>query len=403
MDLSLFGSESSGHLERIAGTDPRTGPWEHAAFVPNALPDVMPSLSAQTVLRLGAARAALAALDSTARQLRNPRVFRQPSLRLEAQSTSALEGTYEPLRAVLTADPDDPHSVGMREVLNYVTTAEHAFQWIADDRPITVGLLAELQKRLVIGTAADTSSAGDVRDIQVVIGSQPGESVQTARFVPHPPGDELGRRLRDLVDWVRDGHQESVDPVVGAAMAHYAFETLHPFNDGNGRIGRLLVVMQLYAGGTLSEPTLTVSPWFEARRQEYYDRLLAVSTNSRWDDWIRFFAEGLAASASSTRSTMLAMVDAQTSLREQVRASHLRADTAQAVVEFAMERLVFTVREVQAAVEVSYPRANKLVGDLVDLGVLVALDPEGVYRRRFYAPLALNALTGTERSGDLNA
>jgi Fic family protein len=360
----------------------------------------MPSLSAQTVLRLGDARAALAALDSTARQLHNPSVFRQPSLRLEAQSTSALEGTYEPLRAVLTADPQDPHSVGMREVLNYVTTAEHAFEWIAEGRPITVGLLTELQRRLVAGTAADTRSAGNVRDIQVVIGGRPGESVQAARFVPHPPGDELNRRVRDLVDWVRDGHHDSVDPVVAAAMAHYAFETLHPFNDGNGRIGRLLVVLQLYAGGTLSEPTLTVSPWFEARRQLYYDRLFAVSTGSRWDDWIRFFAEGIAASATSTSSTMLAMVDAQTVLRERVRSSHLRADSAQAVVEFAMEHLVFTVREVQAAVGVSYPRANKLVGDLIDLEVLAALDPEGVYRRRFYAPLAINALTGTESSGD---
>ena len=400
MALALFGSESSGHLERIAGTDPRTGPWEHAVFVPDPLPDVMPSLSAQTVLRLGDARAALAALDSTARQLHNPSVFRQPSLRLEAQSTSAIEGTYEPLRAVLTADPQDPHSVGMREVLNYVTTAEHAFEWIAEGRPITVGLLTELQRRLVAGTAADTRSAGNVRDIQVVIGGRPGESVQAARFVPHPPGDELNRRVRDLVDWVRDGHHESVDPVVAAAMAHYAFETLHPFNDGNGRIGRLLVVLQLYAGGILSEPTLTVSPWFEARRQLYYDRLFAVSTGSRWDDWIRFFAEGIAASATSTSSTMLAMVDAQKVLRERVRSSHLRADSAQAVVEFAMEHLVFTVREVQAAVGVSYPRANKLVGDLIDLEVLAALDPEGVYRRRFYAPLAINALIGTESTGD---
>ena len=145
---------------------------------------------------------------------------------------------------------------------------------------------------------------------------------------------------------------------------------------------------------------MTVSPWFEARRQLYYDRLFAVSTGSRWDDWIRFFAEGIAASATSTSSTMLAMVDAQTVLRERVRSSHLRADSAQAVVEFAMEHLVFTVREVQAAVGVSYPRANKLVGDLIDLEVLAALDPEGVYRRRFYAPLAINALTGTESSGD---
>jgi Fic family protein len=326
-------------------------------------------------------------------------VFRHPALRLEAQSTSALEGTYEPLRAVLTADPQELQSVGMREVLNYVTTAEYAFQWLADGRPVTVGLLGELQKKLVAGTSADTASAGAVRDIQVVLGSRPGQAVEAARFVPHPPGDELQRRLRDLLDWLQSEHADAIDPVVGAAMVHYAFETLHPFNDGNGRIGRLLVVMQLYAGGTLSEPTLTVSSWFEARRQDYYDRLFAVSTSSRWDEWVRFFAEGIASSARSTRSTMLAMVDAQASLRETVRASSLRADSAPAVVEFAMERQVFTVREVQGAVGVSYPRANRLVSDLVKIGVLAALDPEGVYRRRFYAPKALDALMGSSGGG----
>ncbi len=135
----------------------------------------------------------------------------------------------------------------------------------------------------------------------MAIGHRTGASIVDARFVPHPPGDELVARLRELVDWMRVDRSRSIDPVVAAAMAHYHFETLHPFNDGNGRIGRLLIVLQLYSAGVLSEPTLTVSPWFEARRRDYYDALLGVSTDSRWDDWVGFFATGIQASATSTR------------------------------------------------------------------------------------------------------
>ena len=103
-----------------------------------------------------------------------------------------------------------------------------------------------------------------------------------------------------------EDHRATIDPVVGAALAHYQFETLHPFHDGNGRIGRLMIVIQLYAAGVLGEPTLTVSPWFEARRTEYYDRLFAVSTQGEWDNWVSFFAQGLEESAVRTRPAPVA-------------------------------------------------------------------------------------------------
>jgi len=186
----------------------------------------------------------------------------------------------------------------------------------------------------------------------VAIGHRTRSSIVDARFVPHPPGDELVARLRELVDWMRVDRSRSIDPVVAAAMAHYHFETLHPFNDGNGRIGRLLIVLQLYSAGVLSEPTLTVSPWFEARRRDYYDALLGVSTDSRWDDWVGFFATGIQASATSIRDQMLSLVEVQASLRERVRASRLRADSAHAAVDFAVGHPSFTVRGLQDALAI---------------------------------------------------
>src|SRR5450631_2277677 len=127
MDLEMFAKSSSGVLVPIHGIDPRRGPWEHRAFVPNRLPEESPHLSPRTYLLVADARAALGALDSTAQQLPNPQLLRRPALRREAQSTSALEGTYAPLSEVLTAADDQPDNAHLREIFNYVAAAEHAF------------------------------------------------------------------------------------------------------------------------------------------------------------------------------------------------------------------------------------------------------------------------------------
>ena len=391
----MFGKHASGLLVPIHGTDPRRGPWEHRAFVPNPLPDKGPDLSPGTYLLVANARAALGALDSTAQQLPNPQLLRRPALRREAQSTSALEGTYAPLSEVLTAADDQPDNTNLREIFNYVAAAEHAFAGRSEGRPLSLGLLRELQQILVRGTPSDTPQAGQVRDIQVAIGHRTGASIVDARFVPHPPGDELSTRLRELVDWMVVDRSRSLDPVIAAAMAHYLFETLHPFNDGNGRIGRLLIVLQLYSAQVISEPTLTVSPWFEARRKDYYDCLLGVSTDSHWDAWVSFFATGIEASATSTRAQMLALVEVQASLRDRVRASTLRADSAHAAVDFAVGHPSFTVRDLQEALGLTYGRTNQLVEQLIAIGVFGPLAHFDTYNRRFHAPSVLDVLLGS--------
>lgn len=373
------------------------------AFVPNPLPVESPVFSGATYRAVADARAALAALDSTARRLPNPRLFRRPSLRAEAQSTSALEGTYAPLAEVLTADEERPQSTDMREVLNYVVMAESAFAWVEGGRPLTVNMLEELQRILVRETKGEGPLSGKVRDHQVVVGrreeARPGDPpVHAARFVPSPPGLDLQANLRDLLDWManKDVGRE-IDPVVAAALAHYHFETLHPFHDGNGRIGRMLIVINLYEQGVLHEPTLTVSPWFEARRSEYYDYLFAVSTEAAWDPYVRFFAEGLESSAQRSHDRMITLVEIQTEMKERVRESTLRADTAHALVDFAVSNISFTVRAVEKELKLSYGRANTLVGQLVQLGVLAPMRTASGGARRFYAPQVYNVLLGDER------
>jgi len=405
VDVEMFENSAAGTLVPISGTDPRAREWTHQAFVPAPLADTAPWLSPGTHLRVANARAALAALDSTARQLPNPKLLRRPSLRREAQSTSALEGTYEPLRAVLTADDEAPTSLAMREVLNFVSMADHAFEWVESGRPLSVTMLSELQRTLVRGTPAEGPSSGRIRQIQVVIGQRRtaavGElPVKAARFVPSPPGTDLEARVHDLVRWMGRDYRTLIDPVVASALAHYQFETLHPFPDGNGRIGRLLIILQLFMDGTLSEPTLTVSPWFEGRRAEYYDRLFAVSSQGDWDNWVSFFAQGLEESAVVTRRQMLELVAAQAHLKDTIRASKLRADTAHALVDYAVAHTTFTVRQVERDLGVSYGRANRLVSDLVNLRVLA--EAGDTYRRRFFAPAVLQVLLSAELSAGID-
>lgn len=397
MDIDRFEESASGVLVPITGTDPLHGEWEHSAFVPDPLPMVMPNLSSITYLSIANARAALAALDSTAAQLENPTSLRRPTLRREAQSTSALEGTYAPLSDVLTADEQNPGDVNLKEILNYVSMADHAYASVQEGRPLTVGGLCELQAILVKGTPHEGMQSGQLRSIQVVIGQRANVSrdlapVNASRFVPHPPGDELRARLTELLAWLNVDHTGALDPVAASGMAHYQFETLHPFHDGNGRIGRLLMTVQLMLTQVLREPTLTVSPWFEARRNEYYDRLLAVSTESDWDGWLRFYAQGLEQSAVDTRVRMLQLVQIRQEFHDVVRASALRAATAFALVDYAVAHPSFTVRGVQRDLNISYGRANGLVDQLVDLEILRAL-PVRSNVRRFTAPRILEVLT----------
>ena len=390
----------TGDLVPITGTDPTSGPWEHVAFAADPLPDEEPELSGPTYRQVARARAALATLDSTARQLRNPSLLRRPALRREAQSTSALEGTYAPLSEVLSGDENAPATMDLREIFNYVLMADQAFAWLADGRPVTSGLLMDLQGVLVRGTPSARKWPGQLRGEQVVIDRRPDASaneppVRAARFIPTPHGQDLEARVRDLVSWMGANHHDQIDPVVAAAMVHYQFETLHPFYDGNGRVGRLLIVMQLLLSGVLTEPTLTVSPWFEARRGEHYDRLLNVSTSGAWDQWVAFFSAGLEAAAIGTHRQMGQLLDVRQDLIQRIDSSKLRSANALKLVDLAMATSSFTVRQAEADLDVTYARANKLVAQLVELDVLAAVDQGAAYDRRFHAPAATAVLLGS--------
>ncbi len=392
MDVEALTQSPIGRLVPIIGPDPATQEIvKGRAYLPEPLPGDV-ELSTSTWTAVNDATAALARLDGAARLIPEPALLRRPALRREAQSTSALEGTYAPFADVLAADEDDQEhmTAELREVLNFERMAELAFSW-SEDRPLTLTMLGQLQRELVRGSAGELSDAGGLRDRIVVIGPRRG-GFDEARFVPPPHGDQLRAGVEDLLDWIENPPQ--VPLVVQAAMTHYQFESLHPYSDGNGRLGRLLVIVQLLRGALIREPLLVVSPWFEQRREQYQDELLALSCSGDWDAWIAFFAEGVAASATESQRKVEKLVALQDEYRSRVQNAGKRG-VAERFAADLVGRPYVTRRWVATRYALSHQGAINAINALMALGILQeANHMHGPYGARVYqAPAVVEAIS----------
>lgn len=269
------------------------------AFVPDPMPADLP-LGSTSVRALSEADYALGRLSGSAGRLVNPYLIGQPLLRREAILSSRIEGTYTTpeqlvfFEAGLPAGKGDTRaSADTREVLNYIRAMEHGLH-LLDSLPVSLRLVREVHRVLLDGVRGGRDRPGDFRTEQNYIGSE-HTSIADARFVP-PPVSEM---QDTLAHWERDLHLDE-DPLpflVRLALAHYQFEAIHPFRDGNGRLGRLLIPLLLCERQRLSAPILYMSAFFERYKQEYVDRLLRVSTVGDWEGWVVFFLRGVAESA----------------------------------------------------------------------------------------------------------
>ena len=367
MDISLFERSPVGTLQPISGFDTYLDrPYQHFAFLPTPLPEVVP-LSPLTIKLMGEAERAVGRLDAAASRLPNPSLLVRPALLREAVSTSALEGTYAPFHEVLEADFIDERkrSAEVREVRNYVQAAQRGLALI-EERPICLNLIAELQAIIVRGTRGDGFDAGQLRGGQVYIGERT-RGIERSRFVPPPHGDLLAEGVSDWEKWLNaDDHTPLL---VKAALGHYQFETLHPFSDGNGRLGRLIVTLQLVDAKAMRYPVLNLSPWFEPRKEEYKDLLLGVSLTGEYDDWLQFFFRAVTAQADDAVSRIDELMDVRARFLDR-----LRSDGARGVVLEIVEDLIgyplITVSQAADLHNVTYPPAAKAVERLVQLGIL---------------------------------
>ncbi len=366
VDVSKFLSSPVGELQPIRGHDSYLNrDYDHFAFLPAPLPADVP-LGSRTIKLLAEAERALGRLDAAASRLPNPTLLVRPALYREAVSTSALEGTYAPFLDVLEADyiEERKRSAEVREVLNCVEAAELGLALVREI-PICLRMIAELQSTIVKGTPGDSWDAGRLRSGQVYIGERK-LGIERSRFVP-PPHDYLERGVSDWEKWINaDDH---VPLLVKAALGHYQFETLHPFSDGNGRLGRLIVTLQLVQAEALKYPVLNLSPWFEPRKDAYKDLLLSVSRTGGYDDWLSFFFTAVAAQAVDAVSRIDDLMAARNDFL-----NLLRADRAKGVVLEIVDDLiaypVITPTQAAGLHGVTYPPAAKAIDRLERLGVL---------------------------------
>ncbi|MGV9825060.1 Fic family protein [Gordonia sp. NPDC003429] len=387
MDIDKLKHSRVGQLAPISGYDPRFGEeYDYFGFVPDPLPGNF-DLDGSTYSVVIDSAAALARADQAASLLPNPSLLARPATRREAVSTSALEGTYAALSDVFEADflNDEDLTRPVSEVRNYVIAAERAYDLITQGHEISIRMLEDLQAELLRGTASDGPHAGSIRTSQVFIGVGT-RRVETARFVPPPADHRLTDGLQAWQDWVRGN--KNIPTIIRVAAAHYQFETLHPFHDGNGRLGRLVAALQLMSAGDLKYPVLNISPWLEQRRSEYQDGLLKVSQTGDWNEWICFIATAIHAEALE----VVARVDRLLALRESFQmtlqgSKGVSLRIADDLVGYPMITATLAAR----LYSVSYQAANSAIAKLVDLRIL-RQRTSGRYDRIFQCDAVLSAL-----------
>jgi Fic family protein len=387
VDAERFRSSPIGHLQDIV-VEQGEQRWKHVAFVPAPLPDSI-ELSRETWMDVLAATAALSRLDGAARRLPNPYLLVRPALTEEAVSTSALEGTYAPITDVLQADAIDPSELGssVLEVRNYISAAELGLEMI-ETLPVSLRVVRAVHGALLRGVRGDSYEVGRFRQRQNWIGSRPGGSIMESLFVP-PPADEVDRCLNAWEEWIH--RDDDIPLLVRIALAHYQFETIHPFIDGNGRVGRLLAILMLIERRELSVPLLNLSPYFEIHKGEYVDHLREVSATGAFEPWIRFFSEAVRLQSESA----LAKADRLSVLRNELLAAAHAAKVrgvAVRVVEDLIARPVVTPTRIAEEYAVTYAAANNAVTRLVEIGVLAEVTGRA-YGRLFSAPRVIGLLT----------
>jgi len=344
---------------------------QQLAFVPSPLPDELPLSQATWSAALNAG-IELGQLAGMTRGLKvEPTLLAGLTVRREALSTSALEGTYAPVMDVLAseASPLSPRTTAITEVLNFVHAADQGVRRLAE-LPVCMRLACELHAILVEDTPSEDYQKGQVRETQVVVGARTGagpvERLRDARFVPPPPGNGL---IDGLSRWERWSNTAELHPLIRIAASHYQFETLHPFTDGNGRIGRLLAVLQLMEAGLLDTPVVSLSPYFEARRDEYIGHLEQVSATGSWDEWITFFCEALASQAADGAKRIRELLTWRDSTLERLRDAGVRG-TAYGVIDELISQPMTTARAISDRHGVSANTANHALKRLTELDII---------------------------------
>lgn len=381
MDKADDNNETRGR----AGRNVRQ-PAGYSAFLPSPLPPDPPVRVEGRLQRLlSEADLALGRLDGSIQILPNPDLFVFMYVRKEAVLSSQIEGTQSSLQDLLAAeaqilDPDQPRDVA--EVLNYVAAMNYGMERL-EELPVSVRLIREIHERLMQGVRGQYLIPGELRTSQHWIGPG-GCTLNEATFVPPPP-HEVANALGALETFLHA--DDGLPLLLKIGLAHVQFETIHPFLDGNGRVGRLLITFLLCEKGVLHKPVLYLSHYFKRHRQRYYDMLQATRDEGDWEAWLEFFLQGVAEVSVQAAETARRILALREDHRAAIAANLGRAGgNGHIVLEHLFVRPIVSVNEVKELIGTTYPAANALVEKFVEIGILEEITGQARNRKFRYGP-----------------
>lgn len=338
------------------------------AFVPNPLPPKPEINLSEVSILLDKANQAIGALNGVIETVIDPSIINYMYVRKEAVLSSQIEGTQSTLDDLLKYESNQTEGIPVAdasEVSSYVAALNHGLTRIKDDFPLSLRLIREIHKILLQNSRGKTKMPGEFRTSQNWIGgTRPGN----ARFVPVPP-DKLQSVLGDLEVFMNT--QDNIPILIKAALIHVQFETIHPFLDGNGRLGRLLITFFLCIKGILDSPFLYLSLFFKKNRDLYYDALNVVRKDGDWENWINFFLEGVVETATDAKTTLLCIQKLFEADKVKVLSMGRASSSALMVFNCFRQKPILTVAEIVQQTGISKPTAIKSINHLLDSGILV--------------------------------
>jgi cell filamentation protein, protein adenylyltransferase len=355
------------------------------AFIPAPLPPAPPiSIDTELTRLLSEADRSLGRLDGISSVLPNPDLFVAMYVRQEAVLSSQIEGTQSSLEDVLQFEVDAKGAdvpKDVEEVVNYVRAMNFGIQRL-EKLPLSLRLIREIHAELLKGTRGAHRTPGEFRRTQNWIGSG-GASLSTATFVP-PPVPEMKEALNKFEKFL---HDDSLPVLIHTALAHAQFETIHPFLDGNGRVGRLLITFLLCERKVLHRPLLYLSHYLKMHRAEYYDRLMAIRNDGNWEAWLKFFLRGVGEVSQEAIETARRIFALRDEHRQAInRDLGSNASGAFSLLDYLYEQPIISVRLVEQHLKSSFVTANKLVEQFIKLGILNETTGRQRNRRYAYGP-----------------
>ena len=343
-----------------------SGEAEYKSFVPSSLPPKPPiELSEEMVKILVNANKQIAILESISSRIPNVSLFVSMYVRKEALLSSQIEGTQATLEDVLDPMVESNTNQNVSDVINYIKATEFGINRLSE-LPLCNRLIKETHNVLMQGVRGQEKSPGEFRHSQNWIGGQ-GSSLKNARYIP-PNTEDMIEAISDLEKYIND--DDETDPLIKAALIHYQFETIHPFLDGNGRVGRLLITMFLIEKKVLTTPALYISYFLKRNRIEYYDRMSEVRKSGNYEQWIKFFLQAIYESAEDAVETIDELNKLHNVNVEKIESLGKATKNTLKLFEYIESSPIIEINKTAAALDLSYNTASAAVKRLVNLNIL---------------------------------